>query len=422
MSKVVVIGAGALGLTAAFELLKKGYKVTVIERSEKIGGLLSSFKIGSSYIEEYYHHLFQTDQDAISLIKELGLEEKLWWRRPETAVFCEGSVYPFDSPIDVLRFSPLTFLERLRLGLVLLYLKLKPTYKGFESVEASFWIKKWMGTNSYTKLWEPLLKGKFGEYAQDIAMSWFWSRIKVRTSKLGYLRGGFYQLYETLSKKIISLGGEIQIGVEINEILGDGSKIEIATNKGIQNFDACVATIPTNIFFKLTRSLPSSFVKKYQWPDYFGAQIVFLELSRPITNLYWLNIAERNFPFLAYIEHTNFMPKEDYGGETLVYLGNYFSKDDPRYLQEENSTIEQYLSFMRKINPKFKKSWLIKGSVFRTTFAQPLVRVGYDKHIPPHKLPIKNLYLANMAQVYPQDRGQNYSIRLAKKVVETYFP
>ncbi len=422
MSKVVVVGAGSLGLTAAFELLKKGYKVTVIEKSEKIGGLLSSFKIGSSYIEEYYHHLFQTDKDAIALIKEVGLEEKLEFKQPKTSVFADGRIYPLDSPIDVLNFSPLTFMERIRLGVSLAYLKLKPTYRGFEDVRAGFWIKKWMGANSYTKLWEPLLKGKFGKYAQDIAMSWFWSRIKVRTSKLGYLRGGFYQLYETLSKRIVNLGGEIQTGVEINEISGEGSKIKIATNEGIQNFDACVATIPTNIFFKLTRGLPANFVKKYQWPDYFGAQIVFLELSRPITDLYWLNIAERNFPFLAYIEHTNFMPEEDYGGETLVYLGNYFSKDDPRYLQEENNTIEQYLSFLPKINPKFKKSWLIKGSVFRTPFAQPIVSVGYHKHIPPHETPIKNLYLANMAQVYPQDRGQNYSIRLAKKVVKTYFP
>jgi len=198
-------------------------------------------------------------------------------------------------------------------------------------------------------------------------------------------------------------------------------KVRVKTDRGNYLFDKVICTLPTNLFFKLTPTLPPAYKEKYHWDDYFGAQTLVLTLTKPITDYYWLNISDPEFPFLVYVEHTNFMTPSDYGGAHLSYLGNYLPTTDPRFRMTDQETFESYLPYLKKLNPGFDRSWVNSYQLFRAPFAQPLVKIGYSDHIPPHETPLHNLYLANMAQVYPWDRGQNYSMALAQKVVESYL-
>ncbi len=416
--KIGVLGSGALGLTAALRLQEKGHEVTVIEKEETVGGLLTSLKIGDSYFEKFYHHIFQTDTVIVSLIKELGLENKLIWKPGKTGTLYKGEIYPLDSPATVLKFSPLKPFNRVRLGLVLAYLKLTKNYHQFENITAAIWLKKAIGKEAYQVIFDPLLKGKFDKNYDQITMSWFWARVFSRTQKLGYLKNGFYQLYVALEERIKKGGGNMVFGESAIMIEEKDGEVTVTTDKKDYKFDKVLVTLPTNLFFKLTPQLSPSFKEKYHWDDYFGAQTLVLTLKRKLSDYYWLNISDQSFPFLVFVEHTNFMPTSDYGGKHLIYLGNYLATTDPRFKLTPEETFKKYVPYLAKINPSFKEDWVEDYQLFRAPYAQPIVKIGYKDHIPPHTTGIKNIYLANMGQVYPWDRGQNYSIKLAQEVVE----
>lgn len=420
--KIAIIGAGTLGLTCAYELSLRGHEITLLEKEDKIGGLVSDFSYQNWHLEKFYHHLFKTDSQIIKLIKEVGLGDKLIWQTPETCVYYQQKIYPFDSAFDVLKFSPLGILDRIRLGIVVLYLKLQPNYRVFQNQTAVFWLRKYLGEKTFSVLWEPLLKAKFGEHFDKIAMSWFWARVHYRTQSLGYLRGGFYQLYSRLEELVKSRRAKIRLGVDIKKITSNQDKTTIDFGQKKERFDKVIATIPTGVFFKLAPELGDEYKESYPPAIYLGAQTVVVASNRQILpGVYWLNINDTELPFLAYVEQTNFMSPSDYNNTHLVYLGNYLSTQDSRYLKSEKETFSEHLEALKKLNPDFDKSWVKKVWLFRTPFAQPIVGVDYEQHLPPFQTPLKNVYLANMAQVYPQDRGQNYSVKLAlevSKVVE----
>ena len=416
--KIGIIGAGALGLTCAYELSKKGHQVEVLEKENSVGGLAVDFEYEGWHLEKFYHHLFRTDTTITSLIHEIGLGDKLIWKKPNTSVYYRGVVYPIDSPMAVLRFTPISLIDRLRLGLVMVYLKIQPNFKLFEGITAVYWLKKYLGKASYSVLWEPLLKAKFGDFYDKIAMSWFWARVHYRTAQLGYLKEGFYQFYEKLKEAFLSKGGKITFGVNIDRIGSENTRPYVIVGGRKSYFDKLVVCTPTPVFFKLCPDIPLEYREKYHLPQYFGAQVVVLQTKRKVMDVYWCNINDAAIPFMAYVEHTNFMDPKDYGDSHLIYLGNYFSPEDARYNKEPDKVIKEYIEGLKKLKGDFDDSWILKSWVFRTVFAQQSVDIDYYKQIPPFETSLQNVYLANMAQVYPQDRGQNYSVALGKKIAE----
>ena len=414
---VGVIGAGILGLTAALRFVQAGHRVTVIEREERVGGLVASFGIGGSNLERFYHHLFRSDVDVQQLIAEVGLGDQLIWPRPNTSSLYGGKIYRVDSASNLLRFSPLPLAERMRLGAGLAYLKLERNYHRFERQTAADWIKRWMGREVYRVFWGPLLRAKFGQYAEQVAMPWFWSRVHLRSQRLGYLRHGFYRLYARLAEILEEADAQVLLRTEVKWIRSEGGKARVDTSAGPHEFDALLATTPTRVFMKLAEGIPEDYRARYDWGDYYGAHAVILGLNRQLLDgVYWLNIHDPGFPFLAAVEHTNYMPTSDYGGMHIVYLGNYLPMSDPLFQRSDGDVLQEFLAALRRINAAFEPSWVVESHVFKAPFAQPIVTVEYQQHIPPHDTPLPRVYLANMFQVYPQDRGQNYSVRMANEV------
>ena len=418
MTRNAVLGGGALGLTVALRLAQRGEEVVLFEREPIPGGLAAGFQLGPSYLEKFYHHLFRSDRAATALIDELGLSSKLVWPVPVTSTLIDGKMLELDSPWSLLRFAALPLLDRIRLGAAVAYLKLEPNYHRLEQMTADAWLRKWMGPRVYRVLWEPLLQSKFGDRYREIAMPWFWARMHYRSQSLGYLRGGFQQLYDALVAEIRRLGGEARFGTAVTGVTPVADGFRVAFSGGEEVVHRVVSTLPTQLSTRLIPALAGSFAERYGSVDSYGAHCAVLTLDRQLTDVYWLNVNDAGYPFLALVEHTNYMPPEDYGGRHIVYLGNYLPMTDPLYAERDEQVLERYYRALRQINPAFDPSWVTEYRIFKAPYAQPIVTVGYPDRVPPHTTPIANLYLANMSQVYPQDRGQNYSIAMANRLVD----
>jgi protoporphyrinogen oxidase len=417
--RTAVLGAGALGLTVALRLSQRGHAVTVIEREPLPGGLAAGFQIEQGmWLEKFYHHLFRSDQRAVALIEELGLGDQLEWKAPVTATLRDGRLHQLDSPSSLLRFSPLPVADRLRMGAALATLKAMPNPRLLEGRTAANWTRRWMGAKAYDVVWEPLLRGKFGEAASEIAMPWFWARVHDRTQQLGYLRGGFQQLYFGLSDAIRAAGGETRYGTSVTSIRTEGGALLVETDAGAEPFDRVVSTLATRLTARLVPELTEAWRERHEWGRAYGAHCMILALDRPLTSAYWVNMNDPGYPFMALVEHTNYRAAHEYGGRHLVYLGNYRPMDDPLMTASRDAVLDEFLPHLERLNPAFERSWVTDAWTFAAPFAQPIVTVDYRDHIPPFETPIPNMWVASMFQVYPHDRGQNYSIALAERLVD----
>jgi protoporphyrinogen oxidase len=419
MVDLAVIGAGALGLAAARRLARRGARVVVFEQEHQPGGLAAGFAVGPSWLEKFYHHIFRTDRRIAELLGELGLGDRLVWGRPPTANLRDGRVHRLDGPLEVLRFSPLSFPARLRLGLGVAALKGIPDPELLEGQTAATWLRRWMGEEVYRVVWQPLLVGKFGRQADQIAMPWFWARIHDRTPELGYLRGGFQPLYDALADELRARDCRLELGCSVRSIERHGNGFLVETSRGGETFDAVLCSLPTRVFLRLARDLPESYLARFsQGGGHYSAHCVVLELDRPLQSAYWLSITDPDYPFLALVEHTNWLPPSDYGGRHLVYLGNYLPPDDELFELSDGAVLDRFLPHLGRINRRFEPAWVEQAHVFKAPFAQPIVGLGYREGLPAHRTPVANLWLANMGHVYPHDRGQNYSILLGEAVAD----
>lgn len=418
--KIGIIGAGFGGLAAGYYLAKAGHDVTLFESGDAPGGLAIGFKEKKWQwtLEHHYHHWFTNDDAVLSLASEI--RHKVITVRPKTSTFLSGQILQLDSPLSLLQFEKLSFFDRIRTGIVLGYLKLTPYWKPLEGLTAKRFILKFMGETSWNVLWRPLFEKKFGKYADQIPASWFWSRIKKRTPSLAYPEGGFLSFAEHLSEEIKNLGGEMYFKSSVESIQKKGKKIEVLVNSKKYIFDKVICTLPSGPFLKITKGLSSSYIKKFKQLEGLGAVNMVLALKSKFLKdgTYWVNINELDFPFLAVVEHTNFMNKKSYNGEHLVYVGNYLPGNHPYFQKSEEELLKEFVPYLKKINPRFTKSDIKKAYVFKAPFAQPIIPINYSKNVPSFETPIPGVYLCNMQQVYPWDRGTNYAVENGHKVAE----
>jgi len=390
---VAIIGGGLGGLTLGYELSKQGKQVTIFEKEKDLGGLVSGFEISEANLEKTYHHFFKTDTDLIELIKEIGLEKNISWNKSSVGLYWKNKMYPFLGAMDLLKFKPLNLVDKLRMGLVAVYLQLDKNWQKYEKVTAANWMKKAVGKRAYEVVWKPLLKGKFDDIYQDISMAWLWARIHTRGNSknakgeevLGYLSGGFEILVERLAKFIKKRGGKIKTNTEIKNI----KELE-------KNFDLIIDT----------RSAKN--VK------YLGAIDVVFSSKQNLSKYYWHNINDINSPFVAVVQHTNLVGIEKYNGKNIYYLGAYMSQKSKYFKWTDKQITDEWLKYLKDIFPKFDKKQIEEIKIFKFKYAQHIVSRKYK--VPKYKVK-NNYYQLNFAQIYPQDRGMNFAVREAKKMV-----
>ncbi|HRJ55495.1 MAG TPA: NAD(P)/FAD-dependent oxidoreductase [Anaerolineales bacterium] len=417
--KIAIIGAGYGGMSAAWDLQKVGHDVTIFESANYVGGLASGFKEPhwDWSVEKFYHHWFQSDDSMLGIIRELGLEEKVIFPRPLTVMYHMQKWYPFDSIINALLFPGLGWgLNKIRFGLVGLFLRLTKNWRALEKVTAHEWMMKYAGRQVYEQMWQPLLVGKFGPFYKDVNMAWMWARIHARTTRLGTFEGGFQKFADLFAEKLREKGVEIRLGVNIKSIKKDSASGGLTVDG--ESFDKVLVTTSPNLMAKFCPDLPESYLKGLLELKSMGAVVMTLSLKHQLSKdgFYWFNVPkEEGYPFLALVEHTNYVSSEHFGGDHIVYAGDYLELGHEYFEMTDEQLLERFIPAFEKFNPEFKREWIKKIWVHKTNYAQPVPLVGHSKNIPAIQTPIEGLYFASMSQVYPWDRGTNFAVEIGRR-------
>ncbi|HTX78210.1 MAG TPA: NAD(P)/FAD-dependent oxidoreductase [Longilinea sp.] len=421
MSKIAIIGAGVGGMSAAFDLNKAGHDVTIFEGSDAVGGLAAGFKDPKWdwSVEKYYHHWFQSDHDILGLIRELGWQDKVIFPHPKTVVYYKGKFYRLDSPIAALTFPGFTFFDMVRFGLVTAYLRYIADWKPLEKVTSDEWMRKYYGERLYSTQFEPLLIGKFGSHYKEVNMAWFWARFKVRTTRLGTFQGGFQAFADQFADHLRQRGVKIQLSSQVRQIVPSGEgKLKLEFQDGSQEFDQVLATTSPALLARFAPDLPESYLKGLLELKSMGAVVLTLALTHQLSKegYYWFNLPKsEGYPFLALVEHTNFLKPEYFGGDRILYCGDYLDTDHEYFKLTKEELLERFIPALKRFNPEFDPGWVRASWLWRTNYAQPIPLLNHSRNIPDIRTPIKGLYFASMSQVYPWDRGTNFAVQIARK-------
>ena len=422
MKKIAIIGAGIGGMSAAYDLVRTGHQVTIFEASDFVGGLASGFKEPQWdwSVEKYYHHWFATDNQILSLMDELGLRARVLFQRPYTVMYHDGKFFPFDSILKAILFPGLGWgVNKIRFGLVGLYLKLTNNWQALEQYTVDAWMRKWAGDQVYEMMWQPLLIGKFGAHYKDVNMAWMWARLKARTTRLGTYKGGMQAFADQFADQLRTLGVNIVLSSQVKRIVAHPtSGLDLELPSGIIHFDQCLVTTSPRILADLAPSLPTGYLNGLNSLKSMGAIVLILCLNQQLSQegYYWYNIPKSaGFPFLAVVEHTNFISAEHFAGDHIIYCGDYLEPDHEYFTLTKEDLLGIYLPSLTRFNPNFNPSWVQASWLFRTRYGQPIPLVNHSRNIPSIATPVPGLFFASMSQVYPWDRGTNYAVELARK-------
>ena len=397
-------------------------------------------------MERYYHHWFTSDRHIVGLCEELGVDGAIEWHPSSMAFFVDGKSRAFTTPLDLLRFKPLSLLNRVKMGLAVLKLqRADQPVSVYEGETARDWILREMGAQPYEKVWGPLLRGKFGSRADDISMAWLWGKLtlrrklegkEARKELLGYPAESFEPLFTELKRRIEAGGGRILIDRPVASLGRDNGHfvVQAAATDSFRRghdprrfspdgepvqYDAVVATVPNDVFEGMldegiASDIGDEYLGRLRSIEYHTALCMLLEIDRQFSPFYWTNIADASLDFVGLVEHTNFIDRARYDGRRFLYIANYVEPGNELLALDPDELLARYTPQLQKVNPDFDPAWVKNRWRFSEPAGQPIVTVGYHERIPALQTGVPRLVLANTTQVYPEDRGTNYAVRLGE--------
>ncbi len=382
-TQVAVVGGGFTGLSVAYELAKSGIAVTVLEADSEIAGLAGAFDVGGEKLDRFYHHWFTNDAEVMQLIAELGLNDRIQINPTNTGIYYANNFFKLSTPWDLLNFSPLNFIDRIRLGLLALKARRVKDWRALENKTAHEWLQELGGADVYRVVWEPLLKGKFGPYVEQISAVWFWNKLKLRggrrgkggEERLAYFKGGFVALADALAKRIVEMGGRIETRAAVASIRQQDGGWQVSCDNGLITADQVIATTALPLIAEMIRDWATDdYIQQLQRIQYIGNVCLVLELDRELSKTYWLNVNDPSFPFVGVIEHTNFERPETYGGRHIVYLSKYLPPTDPLYAMSNDEFLNYALPFLQQMFPALQRNWIKQHHLWKARWSQPVVR------------------------------------------------
>ena len=423
--QIAVIGAGFTGLTAAYELGKRGHEITVYESERVAGGLSSGFRIDrwEWTLDHFYRHVFAGDSAITNLARELRVP--LLFSQPKTSVWVNNGPYVYDNPLGVALYPNLPLVTNLRIGIVVAYLKyLVRDGTRLEHVTAHRWMSRAMGKRGYAEIWEPMLRGKFKKDFDKVNMAWFWARLAARTPRLGYVSGGFQTLIDALTGAIRQQGGQVHLGTEVRQIARVQERAAVMLTRGTcVTYDRVLTTTSPRLLSEMVVNLPLAYKQDLVRLRSTSAVVLILALRHSILTdgTYWLNLPQGKgsdaFPCLSMVEHTNYQARAHYGGDVIVYLGDYVEPTAPQMHDTTQELYTLYRPALAKVRPDYQDRWVKEMWAFRANYAQPVPEVDHSARVPAADEPIlPNLYWASMHHIYPWDRGTNFAVELGQNV------
>lgn len=426
---VVIVGGGFTGLTAAYVLSKQGYSVKVVEADTTPGGLAGTFQFADGVeLEKFYHHWFNNDVYVPALVDELGMTGNVITLPTRTGMYFNGRMWKLSTPLDLLRFTALSFVDRIRLGLLVFQVRRIKDWRSIEHLSIREWLESICGKNVYKVVWEPLITSKFSIYAEAVNAVWMWKKLVLRGStrndkggeELAYFKGGFGRLAEAMVAAIERAGGEVTLGTRVAGVVADDSQIKaLRTDQGDiagrQFLFTPAFPIIANIF---DDAADAAWIERLRRVRYLGNMCLVLRLNRSLSDTYWLNVNDPGFPFVGVIEHTNFDTPEHYDGSHIAFLSRYLAVEDPVWAYSDEQYVDFALQHLKRMFPEMDRSWIIEHRVWRAEYAQPVTERGYSQYVPARETPFANAFISTMAQIYPEDRGTNYAIREGRAVAD----
>lgn len=421
MAKVAIIGAGAMGLAAAFHALEAGHEVVVYEADSVPGGMAAHLDLDGLSIERFYHFVCKADAPTFKLMERLGIGDKMRWTPTSMGYFVDGRLHGWGDPISLLTFPAIDWISKFRYGLQMFLSTKRSDWSDLETVSAKDWIERGSGKRAYDVLWRRLFDLKFYEYADNVSAAWIWTRIKrIGTSRrslmqeeLGYIDGGSETLVTALVDAIRARGGVIRLSSPVREVLvGDGTVTGVRTDAGDEPADAVISTMPTPFVSSLVPALPDDWKAKYDAIVNIGVVCVLLKLRRPVTKHFWVNINDKAVDIPGIIEFSNLRPVAD----SVVYVPFYMPTTNPKFGRDDAAFIAESMACLKRVNPDVTDADLLASRIGRLRYAQPVCEPGFLAKIPPIQTPIRGLQIADTSFYYPEDRGISESARVAEEM------
>jgi protoporphyrinogen oxidase len=419
--RIAVLGAGPMGLAVAYQLVKDGRKPVIFEADDRVGGMAACFDFGGLSIERYYHFHAISDHAFFQMLKELGIEERMKWVETKMGYYYRGEVQPWGNPVALLKFRGLSLSAKFRYGLHAFLSTKRNDYKPLDNVEASGWIKRWVGEEAWEVLWRRLFDYKFYDYSNNLSAAWIWSRIRrigrsrynIFREKLGYLDGGSDTLLHAMRDAIVAGGGDLRLSTPAQKVVMEGGVVKgIESNGEFIPFDKVISTIPLPYVSRLMPDLPQDLLNAYKRVNYVAVVCVIAKLKRAVTANFWLNTNDPNMDIPGIVEYTNLRPLDQH----VVYVPFYVPGEHPKYQEPNEVFIDKVKRYLMKINPDLTLDDFIDVRASRYRYAQPVCDPGFLDHLPPLELPIKGLLVADTSYYYPEDRGISESIDLGRKM------
>jgi protoporphyrinogen oxidase len=427
MARVIVVGAGAMGLAAAYHAAKAGHAVEVLEGSAEPGGMAGHFDFDGLSIERFYHFVCKSDRSTFALMDELGIADRMRWRPTSMGYFIGGRLYRWGDPVSLLKFPAVSFLSRLRYGTFAFLASRRESWDSIETESARSWITRWCGREVYDRLWKPLFDLKFYEHANDISAAWVWTRIKrigrsrrsLFQEELGYIDGGTEILVHALCDAITRLGGVVRTSCRVRRIAVENERVTgVQTDNGFFAADAIVCTVPTPLIPGMVPDLPAEWKAKYEAIRNIGVCCVVFKLKRSVTPHFWVNVSDSEMAIPGFIEFSNLRPV----GETVVYVPYYMPVEHPKFAWPDEALLAEAFGYLKRVNTALRESDVISSRVARLRYAQPVCEPGFAAKIPPIETPIAGLQIADTSFYYPEDRGISESVRFGKIMAEALPP
>ena len=423
MTKVAVIGAGPMGLAAAYELTKQGKQVDVYEYDDRIGGMSAHFDFNGMNIERYYHFVCGQDHPLFELMDELKMRDKLHWVDTRMGYYYNGQLHKWGDPFSLLKFPHLDIISKLRYGAHMFFSsrRKKEQWQDLDSIDAVNWLKKGGGLKSYKVLWERLFKLKFHHYTDNLSAAWIWARIRrmgqsrrsIFQEQLGYIEDGSETLLNRLQAEIEANGGRVLLNTPVQEVISDNHKVSaIKVDDNEVQYDQVISTIPLQYVPQIIPQLPDEHLRQYKQVQNIGVVCLLFKLKKSVTPNFWLNISDENFEIPGIIEMSNLRPLSEH----TVYVPYYMPQSLDKFKWSDEQFADEAKAYIKNLNPDLSEDDFIDINVSRYAFAQPICQPDFAHHLPPMRSAIKGLFIADTSYYYPEDRSISESIHLGKQL------
>lgn len=425
MARIVILGAGAMGLAAAYHAAKAGHSVEVLEAGPDAGGMAAHFDFDGVSIERFYHFVCTSDAPTFALMDEIGLGDRMRWTATTMGHFAGGKLHPWGNPVALLQYGGLSLVARFRYGVLAFVSTKRERWDALETQSAKEWITRWAGREAYDKMWAPLFKLKFYEYADNVSAAWIWTRVKrigrsrksLFEEKLGYIDGGSQTLVDRLVERIQGLGGTIKLSTPALQVVTEAGRVTgVEASDGFHAADAVISTVPTPLVSAMVPDLPDDWKAKYDAIENIGVCCLIFKLKRAVTPHFWVNITEPDIPVPGIIEFSNLRPLP--GGEHIVYVPYYMPVTNERFGWADEALLDEAFAALQRLNQSLSPADVLGRKVARLRHAQPICEPGFAAKIPPVQTPIAGLQIADTCFYYPEDRGISESVRLAREMVQ----